>query len=97
MERTQLSPATKFTYSVTNASAKVLSEEYRRGWLVITNTDSTNLVYLGFGEAAEAGKGVCIMPKETFKMDAAGCYSGDIYAISNATAVISGQSCITNN
>jgi hypothetical protein len=97
MERTQLSPSTKFTATVTAASAKILSEENRRGWLVLTNTHATNIVYLGFGEAAEVGKGVCIMPKETFKMDAAGCFSGDIYAIASDTTVVSGQSCITNN
>jgi len=97
MERTSLSPATRIGATVTPTSALLVDIEDRRGALTITNTDVSSKVFLGMGVAAEVDKGICIMPGKTLTMNATGCFSGDIYVIGSGTAVVAGQTFLTNN
>ncbi len=97
MDRTTLNPSTAIGATVTASSALLLDVEDRRGALWLTNISTTIYVYLGIDTAAVVGQGICIAPGQTVKMDATGCFSGQIFAITNtSTAVVSGQSFITN-
>lgn len=96
MERTSISPSTKFGVTATGTTGVLLAAEDLRGALWITNTSASISVYLGFGEAAEIGKGLCIPPLQTIKMDAAGCTNSVINVIAaSSTVLVTGQSFIT--
>ena len=96
MERTTLTPGTTIGATVTGVSALLLDAEDKRGALWLTNTSSTIYVYLGLDTDAVVGKGICIAPNATLTMHATGCFTQHIYAISSGSAVVSGQSFITN-
>lgn len=73
--------------SVTTAATLIVSQNPRRQSLIITNTDSTNKLYLGSNNNVTTSTGVEIGTGSNLTEDNGGSkiYCGDVYGISTGT------------
>jgi hypothetical protein len=78
------------SFAATGASTKIVDADNSRGELVLQWISGDN-IYLNFGAAAEAGKGVCltqVVPRFTVKNHLA---SQAVYAIRSAVNATAGS------
>jgi hypothetical protein len=76
---------TTYTMAAQNTDYTILSANYNRKYLQISNTTSADIVYLAFGTAATVNQGVRLgvatSQYSTFTMDRDSIYVGAIHAI----------------
>lgn len=73
--------------TVTTSATKIVSVNPRRQSIIITNTDSSNKLYLGSDSNVTTSNGIEISAGGNLTEDNGGSkvYSGDIYGISTGT------------
>lgn len=70
--------------ATSTSSALVVVEDFSRVGLTITNTDTTNTVYLAFGEDAVVGEGTPLLPGVSLTLDGTLFMPFSIHAIASA-------------
>lgn len=73
--------------SVTTSATLIVGSNSRRQSLIITNTDTTNKLYIGSNSSVTTSNGIEIGTGGNFTEDSGGTrvYQGDIYGISTGT------------
>jgi|TARA_Y100000310_G_C20703059_1_gene831902 hypothetical protein len=74
--------------SVTSASTTVLSANTARAYAMITNIDSSNVVYVNLGNDAAWKTGIELAAGESYEIDADNLYVGLITAIATTTVEV---------
>lgn len=82
-----LQQSTESTVAVTTASILVLAQNKRRKYALISNPTGGGTIFLAFGKAAVANKGVLIPPGGAYEIDSDNLWTGDIFAIASAGTI----------
>jgi len=75
------------TVSVTTSSTLVLAQNLRRKYALISNPTGGGIIFLAFGKAAIASRGVLIPPGGAYEIDVDNLWGGEVYAIASAGTI----------